>query len=641
MKEFKSYLKYKESESKWLKEIPTHWKVTRLKHGIELIESGKRDLVEHSDILSIGGEHIGTNYKLNLKNLKYISEEFYNKNKRGRVQIGDILIVKDGATIGKTAYIDVHQLKQKMLLNEHIYRIVAHKYIYYFILSLFFQSKIWSENNSSAQEGLNLSTIKNIPLLKPLKEEQEIIANFLDKKTFKIDSLVKKKEKQIELLKEKRLALITQAVTKGLNSNVKMKNSGIEWLGKIPAHWKIQRLKYLGKVNPVKSEIAHLSLDTEVSFIPMESLKEYGGLSLEYVQALGNVYKGYTYFCNGDVVIAKITPCFENGKSSIAEKLINGIAFGTTELHIIRPKILLDRKFLFYFTISITFRQPGKSEMYGASGQKRVPESFVKNCYIPLPSKEEQKEIANFLDKATSKIDSLIEKVENSIKLLKEYRQALITSAVTGKIDVRESQKIKRKANPLFKTAVLGAEIVAQMEDTPFGKTKFMKTLYLCEAHLQMPLQGKYKREAAGPLDNNLYKIESLMKKQGWFKIVKIGSMYKYSSIQNRNGYKKYFDKYWSEYQDKLNNLLSLVKKWTTEQSEIIGTVFAVWNDLLIENKNPSDEEIIYEVKNNWHHKKQRFSDNRLKKAIKWMKENNLIPQGYGLKTFTIKGKTK
>ena len=625
MKHLKPYLQYKDSGIKWLRKIPAHWKITRFKYGINLIESGKRDLVEHSDYLSIGGEHIGTNYKLNLKNLKYISEEFYNKNKRGRVQIGDILIVKDGATIGKTAYVDAHQLKQKMLLNEHVYRIVAHKYIYHFVLSLFFQSKIWSENNSSAQEGLNLSTIRNIPLLKPLKEEQEFIADFLDKKTSKIDSLVKKKEKQIELLKEKRLALITQAVTKGLHPDIKMKKSGIEWLGKIPAHWNLLSLKYVTKFKygDSLSEINRISGNISV----------YGSNGVIGSHDVSNTKQ--------PVIVIGRKGSF--GKVHYCNKPIFAI---DTTFYVDSTSTTNNIKWLYYCLQWL--------QLDSYSKDSAVPGLAREDAYdkqLPFCDPNEQKDIVDFLDKKTSKIDSLIEKIEKSITLLKEYRKALITSAVTGKIDVRELQKIKdniiplqkmKKANPLFKTAVLGAEIVAQMKDSPhFGRTKFMKTLYLCEAHLQMPLQGKYKREAAGPLDNNLYKAEGIMKKQGWFKTVKIGSMYKYKSLQSPNGYKKYFDKYWNEYQDKLNSLLSLVKKWTTEQSEIIDTVFAVWNDLLIENKTPSDEEIIYEVKHNWHYKKQRFSDNRLKKAIKWMKENHLIPQGYGLKTFTIKGKIK
>ena len=106
----KTYQAYKDSGIEWLGKIPEHWEITRFKHGIDFIESGKRDLVEYSDILSIGGEHIGSTHKLNLKNLKYVSEDFYSQNKRGRIQRGDILIVKDGATIGKTAYVEFQLL---------------------------------------------------------------------------------------------------------------------------------------------------------------------------------------------------------------------------------------------------------------------------------------------------------------------------------------------------------------------------------------------------------------------------------------------------------------------------------------------------------------------------------------------------
>ena len=145
--------------------------------------------------------------------------------------------------------------------------------------------------------------------------------------------------------------------------------------------------------------------------------------------------------------------------------------------------------------------------------------------------------------------------------------------------------------------------------------------------------KGTYKREAAGPLDNSIYKMERIMKKNKWFKVIKSGSMYKYKPLENTRGYKPYFDKYWESYTEKLNQFLSLAKKFTTEQSEIIDTIYAVWNDFLIEGKKPSDSKIIYEVKNNWHERKKKFSDERLKKAIQWMKEQNLVPQGYGPKT--------
>ena len=621
--------------------IPEHWKATRLKYGIEFIESGKRDLVEHSDILSIGGEHIGTDYRLNLKNLKYVSEDFYNKNKKGRIQKGDILIVKDGATIGKTAYIDF-QLKQKMLLNEHVYRVVAHEYIYYFILSSFFQSKIWSENNSSAQEGLNLSTIKNISILKPLSEEQKAIANFLDKETSRIDSLIQKKEKQIELLKEKRSALITQAVTKGLNPNVKMKDSGIEWLGKIPEHWEIKRLKFLLS-EPLKygaNESAEYDEPSWPRYVRITDINENNLLRDETFKSIPEEIASSYLLEDRDMLFARSGTV---GKTFLYQKSWGRVAFAG---YLIRARFDREKnlpKFTYYFSKSRIYEEWIKSNLIQATIQNVSAEKYS-NLFIPLPQIDEQKIIVNFLDKETSCIDSLIEKVKKSIELLKEYRSALVTSAVTGKIDVRESQKeitnvvqlqkSRKEATPLFKKTVLGAEIVAQLKDDPhFGRTKFMKTLYLCSAHLQIPLKGTYKRSAAGPLDNSIYKMEGIMKKNKWFEVIQKGSMYKYKALENSGGYKAYFDKYWGDYKEKLNQLLGFAKKFTTEQSEIVDTIYAVWNDFLIEGKAPSDNEIVNEVKNNWHKSKKRFSAEKLKKAIQWMKEQNLIPQGYGQKT--------
>ena len=163
----------------------------------------------------------------------------------------------------------------------------------------------------------------------------------------------------------------------------------------------------------------------------MEAVAEYGGLELSLTKELSDVAGGYTYFGNGDVLVAKITPCFENGKGSLATELLNGIAFGTTELHVLRCGPRLDKRFAFYLTVSDAFRKLGEAEMYGAGGQKRVPESFVTNLKHPLPPFPEQQAIAAFLDRETAKIDALVAKKEQLIELLQEKRSALINSAVT------------------------------------------------------------------------------------------------------------------------------------------------------------------------------------------------------------------
>src|SRR5660397_27725 len=263
------------------------------------------------------------------------------------------------------------------------------------------------------------------------------IAAFLDRETARTDALIERKRRQIELLQEKRSALINHAVTKGLDSHAPMKDSGVEWFGDVPEHWSPGRLRYRAKINSSRSELDGTPGTLDISFVPMESVHEYGGLSLDQTRPLAEVATGYTYFRDGDVLAAKITPCFENGKGSIAQDLVNGIGCGTTELHVLRPYASLGRRFLFYVTISHAFRHLGAGEMYGAGGQKRVPEDFFRNFRKPIPPLAEQRAIAALLDRETARIDGLIEKVEQSIATLREHRTALISAAVTGKIDVR------------------------------------------------------------------------------------------------------------------------------------------------------------------------------------------------------------
>ncbi|MCC6764434.1 MAG: restriction endonuclease subunit S, partial [Deltaproteobacteria bacterium] len=209
------------------------------------------------------------------------------------------------------------------------------------------------------------------------------------------------------------------------------KDSGVEWLREIPAHWEVKRLKFGVELNPSPLAARRLAHDAEVSFVPMEAVGEYGGLDLSRIKPLADVGSGYTYFANGDVVVAKITPCFENGKGALAAGLTNGIAFGTTELHVLRALDAVDGQYLFYVTLSDAFRRLGEAEMYGAGGQKRVPEAFAENLKHPLPPEPEQRAIAAFLDRETARIDGLVAKKERLIELLQEKRTALITRAVT------------------------------------------------------------------------------------------------------------------------------------------------------------------------------------------------------------------
>ncbi len=163
----------------------------------------------------------------------------------------------------------------------------------------------------------------------------------------------------------------------------------------------------------------------------MDAVGQYGGIRLDQSRIKAEISGGYTEFQDGDVVVAKITPCFENGKGALVANLINSAAYGTTELHVLRASQRLDKCFLFYLTITDGFRNFGESEMYGAGGQKPVPPQFCKDFPTPLPPISEQTAIADFLDRETGRIDMLVVKKRRLVELLKEKRTALISRTVT------------------------------------------------------------------------------------------------------------------------------------------------------------------------------------------------------------------
>ena len=212
----------------------------------------------------------------------------------------------------------------------------------------------------------------------------------------------------------------------------KYKESGVAWLGEVPGHWEVKRVRFVAELNPSKSELTNVSRDTSVSFVPMDAIGEDGSLSLDKEKPISEVETGYTYFRNGDVTVAKITPCYENGKGALMHGLLNGIGFGTTELIVARPKAnQITGTYLHYIFISPDFRGLGESHMYGAGGQKRVPDDFIRDFATAFPPVAEQTQIAAFLDRETVKIDELVAEQRRLMALLKEKRQAVISHAVT------------------------------------------------------------------------------------------------------------------------------------------------------------------------------------------------------------------
>lgn len=271
--------------------------------------------------------------------------------------------------------------------------------------------------------------LKSIFIPIPPLPEQQRIADYLDKQCFIMDKLAENLQQQIEKLKEYKQSVITEAVTKGLDPNVAMKDSGIEWIGEIPKNWSINKIKYVCTINP---KISHPCYDI-VSYVPMDCVKN-GYMESKEI-SVSHISSGLTIFSNNDIIMAKVTPCFENGNIAIATDLTNGLAYGSSELFVFRV-ITANLKYIFYLLQNDKFKDYAKSTMVGTSGLKRVSPNFINSLAIPLPPLPEQQRIADYLDKKCEEIDKLIKIKQEKIDKLSEYKKSLIYECVTGKREV-------------------------------------------------------------------------------------------------------------------------------------------------------------------------------------------------------------
>lgn len=230
------------------------------------------------------------------------------------------------------------------------------------------------------------SNMKRIYIPAPPLKEQEKIASYLDRKCAEIDAIIAKQQQIIEKLKEYKLSVITEAVTKGLDPNVPMKDSGVEWIGMVPEEWRISRIKYICEFNPGTKKANH----DVVSYAPMECVKD-GYLIKKEIRHDG-ISTGLTSFEEGDIIMAKVTPCFENGNIAIAKDLVNKFGVGSSELFVFRAK-KVNTQWLFYFLRNSIFKKLAEATMTGTGGLKRVSPSFIRDFSLALPPEKEQRRI--------------------------------------------------------------------------------------------------------------------------------------------------------------------------------------------------------------------------------------------------------
>ncbi|WP_143311907.1 restriction endonuclease subunit S, partial [Candidatus Methanoperedens nitratireducens] len=286
----------------------------------------------------------------------------------------------------------------------------------------------------STYTAISVDDIKNVKYPFPTIEEQHAIARFLDDRTQKIDSLIEKKQKLIELLKEERAAVINEAVTKGLDPGAPMRDSGVEWLGEIPGHWEIKRLKYVAEINRYT---LNENIDSNYEFqyidignVTIEGLTHPPQL-MEFKDAPSRARR---IVKKGDTIVSTVRT-YLKAIAYIEDKADNLIA--STGFAVLASKGMLDTKYLYYLMINEKIIDTISSLSTGVS-YPAINSSELANIIVWFPKEiKEQQEIVNFIESETAKTHQVVSKMEQEIALLQEYRTALISEVVTGKIDVR------------------------------------------------------------------------------------------------------------------------------------------------------------------------------------------------------------
>ncbi|MFX3626462.1 restriction endonuclease subunit S [Campylobacter sp. LH-2024] len=439
---------FKNSGIEWLGEIPEHWEIVRLANfGIFLKGNGisRQDLIEDGESAIHYGD-IYTKYEISTTALKSkISTE--TAQNITSIHNGDILFAGSGETkedIGKNI---VYLGKEKAFAGGDVIIFRQKKnnalFLSYALNTKYVKSLKGIDSKGEIIVHIYASNLKDIKIPIPPLKEQEQIANFLDEKCEKIANFIEKKEKLLSLLQEQKQALINETITKGLDKNVKLKNSSIEWLGEIPEHWEVRKLKMLfsfgNGLNITKADF--------ISFgIPCISYGEIHSkypcrldLSVHKLPFVSETYlndKPQSLLSKGDFVFADTSEDIE-GSGNFTCIQSNISLFAGYHTIILRPKTQIHSLYFSFLFDSIFVRNQIREKVWGVKVFS-ITKSILKEVQCFIPPLKEQEQIANFLDEKCEKIDSLITKIKKQIELIKEYKTTLINEAVCGRMDLNK-----------------------------------------------------------------------------------------------------------------------------------------------------------------------------------------------------------
>ncbi|WP_316551105.1 restriction endonuclease subunit S [Klebsiella michiganensis] len=421
MAKYKAYPEYKDSGVEWLGEIPAHWLIKKLKYLCK-VQTGSRDTVNAVE---------------NGRYPFFVRSQTIERINSVGAECEAVLTAGDGVGVGKVYHyyngkFDFHQ--RVYMLNE--FHSITGKFVYYYLSSNFY--KVALEGNAkSTVDSLRLPQFLNFEFSIPKLDEQRNLILFIEHETAKIDNLIEKQQQLIELLKEKRQAVISHAVTKGLNPDVPMKDSGVEWLGEVPAHWDICLLKF--KCSAI-TDGAHISPDTNEGEHYFVSIKDIKKGIIDFNNSLLTSSSSFKYLVktgckpfSGDILFSKDGTI---GQTAIVPDDVDFVV--ASSLIIIRAdKEKALPAFMDLLLQSSLVKEQVESFVKGAA-LRRLSIQNLEKVFGIFPTLSEQQIISDYIYAQLNRLDVLESKAVVQIQLLEERRTALISAAVTGKIDVRD-----------------------------------------------------------------------------------------------------------------------------------------------------------------------------------------------------------
>ena len=443
----KPYPKYKDSGVEWIGEIPLDWEMRKISHSFNVISSGSTPKADDKQYYKNGTINWINTGDLNdglLKSCKKkINEKALDKFSTLKVYPkGALIIAMYGATIGKVSILDINACTNQACCVMYDSKVIDIQYIFFWFIAN--KQNIISLSVGGGQPNISQNLVKEIKISCPKIKEQLQIANFLDHKTHLIDTLIEKKKRLIDLLKEERTAVINEAVTKGLDPDVPMKDSGIEWLGEIPEHWGVVSAKHLEKNSPYLAQTGPFGAQLHASDyveegIPLILIKNVNRLRIDdsdipkITQEKANQLSLYRLE-SGDIVFSRVGSIGRIALTTVREKgwLISGQMLRLR----FKSKRLIPQ-FAVYAISSKSIQTYFNLKSVGTT-RDSINTEILKGMLLMLPPTDEQNRIVDFIQKETTRIDTIKTKTTKEIELLQEYRTALISEVVTGKIDVRD-----------------------------------------------------------------------------------------------------------------------------------------------------------------------------------------------------------